>query len=503
MIAAGADERAGKKPNWTLQDAWGDIPARPAPIGASITDSPEAALMQEPEGAVHGMMAPFSSLANAVAFIQAQRGLGGAGLPATFRVPPGIGFTDPLRRLIVTEGVGLYDTALAVITLVEAGRLNDARNILDYYVAGRYADGTPSPMELRALPSGINNNAFRPFNEDAYYFFDFTNLHGNWLRWGDQWKFWGTHTGPNAWLINALLRYVAAIQKTGAAPAAYQPYLDLAQTLGQAMRRLQDKDTGGAVRYSPKDVWHEETASDPHLELNMENNISAYTAFRMLATATGKKEYAESADAILLWMKNSGLYDAREGVLRMGVEWKKKRWEIQPVVATDSAGTWTISALGAEKIDRLWGAKAAYRMWTAIRARVGRTAAFGLIQEGQMLAGLDFTDAFPPNELMISPEWSAGGVFALRELERYYAHGGGQGVLSAAELNGLRRDTKTIVEFLSRNPNAYAIGPGHAGTRQGATGFRWFSPPVEVHAMASLYFALAVSQSRDPLAAWR
>ena len=72
------------------------------------------------------------------------------------------------------------------------------------------------PMDLRAAPTRNNNGAFTPFDEDVYYYFDFTNVHGDWLRWGERWKFWTVHTGPNAWLANAALHYVLALRQQGA-----------------------------------------------------------------------------------------------------------------------------------------------------------------------------------------------------------------------------------------------------------------------------------------------
>jgi hypothetical protein len=346
-----------------------------------------------------------------------------------------------------------------------------------------------SPMELRALPARVNNGAFKPFNEDAYYLFNFTNVHGDWLRWGPQWPFWVAHTGPNAWLVNALIRY--------AAQRPSKPFVDLAETIAQAMLRLQDKDAGGAIRYGPKDMWHAPEASAAYQELNTENNVSAYVALRMLAGYTGKVEYVQAADRILTWLQTSGVYDSQTHALRMGMEWKNRRWEVQPVFATDSGGTWTISALGAETIDRLWGPGAAYQMWRAIRTRTGRTADFKAAGEKWPLAGLDFTDSFAAEEGLISPEWSAGGIFALRELITYYRTQGGVDVAS------LERDLQTMTAFIRQNPNSYAIGPGHGGTRKGATGFRWSSPPPEVQAMASVYATLALENKVDPLGWWR
>ena len=49
-------------------------------------------------------------------------------------------------------------------------------------------------------------------------------------------------------------------------------------------------------------------------------------------------------------------------------------------------------------------------------------------------------DGFPIQEALISPEWSGGGLFALRELLHYYGAGAGRGDnLSAEELAGIEK----------------------------------------------------------------
>jgi hypothetical protein len=119
------------------------------------------------------------------------------------------------------------------------------------------------------------------------------------------------------------------------------------------------------------------------------------------------------------------------------------------------------------------------------------------------LAGLDFCERFPEEESLISPEWSSQGLFALRALLAFYETGKGQGRLQANELMSLHRDEESMVKFLRRSPNSYAIGPGHGGGRLGQTGFGWICPPPEVHAMPSLLLALYLEGKRNPAAWWR
>jgi len=515
-LAATPPDLAGKVPDWSTDEEKSGATVHP--VGKSL-NAPliEFSLGgQTPEGPAAHQLAPLplTTLSNAVAFVRSQRGQNGQGLPALFWAPEGTRFPDPLEFLLVQEGVGLYDTALAILVLVDAGQLEEARHILDIYASGHYTETASAPMELRAMPARNNNDAFSPFTDDTYYFFDFTNVYGDWMRWGERWKFWTAHTGPNAWLANAALHYVIAERARGTSESRLKPIIHLAETIGRAMQRLQDKETQGAIRYGPQGMWHAEDTSAPYVEINSENNISAYATFQMLARVTGKSTYSQSANRILHWFsagevqtapgqKQIGLLDRERGTLAMGATWKENQWHLQSEHPTDAGGTWAISSLGAATIDKIWGPKAAYRMWQRLRQQAGRTEQFTLAIGTQSVAGLDFMDGFPLTESLISPEWTGGGIFALRELLAYYDKGPGHGLLTPVEFAGLMHDAQTMETFVRQNPNPYALGPGHGGHRQGATGFHWSSPPENVHALASVYFTLALTKQTDPLGDWR
>lgn len=115
------------------------------------------------------------------------------------------------------------------------------------------------------------------------------------------------------------------------------------------------------------------------------------------------------------------------------------------------------------------------------------------------LDGLDFSDLYKEEESLISPEWSAGGLFALQELLTYYQSDAGRGQVDDDTLRGWQADSDSIRAFLNDHSTSYAVGPGLGDQRQGNTGFGWQSYPEPVTAMASIYGAF----SRDPLAAWR
>lgn len=461
---------------------------------------------------VYSRPLPFTQLQDAISFIQHQRPLlkdGTRGLPATFSLAYNLQTTDQA----IKEGVGLYDTSLAIIAMVQHGSLSDAKSLLDIYIKGSSGN-----MELRAFPTRDNRGAFEPFDQNVHYYFDFTRASG---QWDPSWSLWDVHTGPNAWLALAVSRYIVAARQNGASEATLKPYLDLGKKLGEAMIRLQDAQAQGGIRFGPK-FGASSAASEIYNSVNTENNISAYAALKALAAVTGDGKYTTASTKILQWLEKASVYnpltgrsqqglrDEATGLFLTGVTWQNNRWEIQlqtnsegrpvPMIATDSGGTWTISALGPEVIDVMWGARTAYQIWTSLRNKMGRTIDSGntmrTAKPQDRLDGMDFSDFYSPNEGLISPEWTGGAIHALQQLEAHYRDGLGRGFISQAEMNALSADAASMRSFVRSSGGAYAVGPGMSGARRGQTGFGWTCAPEMVRAMASIYPVL----SEDPLA---
>jgi len=455
---------------------------------------------------VAGQTWNFSDLQSAVDFIRSQRATvnNRPGLPATFQVPAQSTFADATQERIVRQGSGLYDNALASLALIQNGNWDEAKSIFDVYLNDRYGN-----MQLNAVPN-VPGASYEPFTSEASYFFNFTRTNG---QFSDDWNFYAVNTGPNAWLSLALCRYVEALRatQTPRRPTQEALYLALARKLGNAMILLQDPATQGAVRFSPQRTVRE--GPDPYEEVNTENNISAYAALKALYDVTQDDRYRIAYENIERWLTRARLYnpltrtfqtgmlDRDRGTLWMGARYNAaaQRWELQNVTAADSGGTWAISALGPERLDRLFGAGTTLQMWKTIRREMGRTAdldAAGRVTHVRFagdqgrLDGFDFSSLFPENQSLISPEWSAGGVFALKQMVDYLSTGAGRNSLNPSELSALRSDWESIHTFLSSHSSAYAYGPGLTTARQGETGFGWKSPPENVTAMASVYAAL-------------
>jgi len=321
-------------------------------------------------------------------------------------------------------------------------------------------------------------------------------------------------------------------------------------------------DAQGCIPSTPQGVYD---ASDHNYNPNdvcyVENNVSAYAALGALASIVTdpiqKITFQGARSGIASWLQNAvvylpaaatagrrlsgvdtqslrpfppfpprtaprpprkqtGLIDPITGMFYQGIMFNPstQHWEIltdstrsrQPILATDSGGTWAISSLGPQLFGQIAGnPRAAYTAWSSVRQLMGWTATVGL--DGSVtgmkdagaagrLDGLDYSNLYPENQSLISPEWTAGGVNAVKQLLGYYRDGAGKGQLSSDEIAGLAADRASMQDFISQNPNSYAVGPGLTGSRQGQTGFGWQCPPASVTAMASIYGVLP----QDPLA---
>jgi len=479
---------------------------------------------------------PFNTLANSVSFIQHQIADSTDGLPQTYYNPSGV----PTGNPVIDNGIGTYDTSLSLIALIQSGNLSQAQKILDIYNSGVYGPPPnsgvlpPAAEVLSAYPAGNNGEAFAPFNSNAYYYFDIADTNA---KYESSWQQYGSHTGPNAWLALAICQYIQAERKAGMSDTALTPYLTMVSRIGNAMILLQDGQAQGAVRYGPH-----QTYEDPFNTVNSENNVDAYSAFNSIAQvmqqstltsfSSTASSYSTASGKIINWLKNGtfykasgqkqiGMRDPTTGLLDVGATFQTDqngqngKWVLQSPPAEDSGGSWTISALGPKLIDSMWGKGAALEMWESIRSQFGRTesqsgnpATIEPAGPTDPLIGVDYSNIYSADQSLISPEWTGGAINAVKQLLSYYttytspAHGHAPppNGISASASASLSADLQSMQNFLAQGQDAYAIGPGLSGSRQGNTGFDWQAPlNSSVAAMASIYGTLGV----DPLAAWR
>ena len=475
---------------------------------------------------------PFTNLQNVATYIENQREMVAGpfgsppqlGLPLTYYTPPGTALDNTVNE-VVTEASGLYDTSLAIIALIKSGDTADAKSILDIYTNNSYG-GT----QIFAAPSGDNKGSFYPFSGGGpHYLFDFAKpdgvyypncgLNGAPPQPPQCWDQYGVHTGPNAWLAIADAQYVAQMVQNGSSKSSLQKEIDLMTSIGDAMILLQNNpadqnsttyglvdtadhgDSQGAVRYSPstQSGFNPNSAGSDYDTVNTENNLDAYAAFNALYAITGQTKYQTAAQNILGWMQNATVYNSVTGMTQHGMmdpstglfytgltyDATNKRWDIQTThdyqgnlvnqIATDSGGTWAISALTPKTIDETWGVGTADNIYNQLRNSSGRNATVnpdGSISMQQTTAntpidGLDYNGSFfnPSTQGLISPEWTGGGINAANQLINYYQNGAGQGVLTSGQIACLSSDVTSMTNFVSQtSPNSYAFGPGLTDT---------------------------------------
>lgn len=452
-----------------------------------------------------------SNASNAVAFINNQC-IAGNGLPKSFDLHGGASNDQVIR-----DGVNLYDTSLALWSLVENGQLAKAKSILDIYASGKHGN-----MELRAYPN-VPGAAFEPMDKDnAYLIFNTVRADG---KWNDQWGQYNVHSGPNAWLILAGARYFDADGRKD------QGTLNFLKKIAEGLIRLQDDAAQGGIRFGPKQ------GSNAYNEINTENNISAYAAFQALYKVTGDTKYRNAAQKIENFFSKGQFYNPETRKMQTGLAgygygegstlpvhliFRNNRWEMEVSSkgfvkhASDSMGTWAISVFGADKLDQMFGPSTAQAMWATTRANFGRAtdAQGNFIQKGRLtpISGLDFSWEWLYDEqqngisykqdlrnAIISIEWTAGAVFAEQQIIDQCAKTPQSLYCGTHTINLYKADVVSMKDFMAKNGGAYAVGPGMTSTRNGNTGFGWNAAPASFTSMASVY----ASFKSDPLAWWR
>ncbi len=266
------------------------------------------------------------------------------------------------------------------------------------------------------------------------------------------WSDWKPITGENAWafLIGPLqaahLHHVVFEKKTFVpfSDLAVQNALDLLPTFAAMQSAV------GGVYYAPAGTIGNEGDApvDPH-EISVENNFSLYAGLQILRSTLGGElesdaastgdEKTKIADALRLieamisggrignnretkgllsffrmaaWQNGAfvqgGLADGRDWVPANGT----KAVDVQ---------TWGIAALGAKRIDQWFGDGASYALWQQLKTwggyGVGHTL-WGVGYSDKDGNGIDPSGAY--RQGVMSGEWTAGAITAVRNMIAYY-----------------------------------------------------------------------------------
>jgi hypothetical protein len=256
-----------------------------------------------------------------------------------------------------------YDQALLIQAYANAGDLDRAKKLLDFY----------------AKRAETKSGWF--FN--AYYVNDGTPAEIV------------MHSGPNIWLGLAIMQYA---HKT-----SDKSYLHIAETIAGNVIALQNKDEDAGIRGGPEFAWYA-----------TEHNLDAYAFFNMLFKATGKNKYKQAREASLAWLLKH-TYDRQDIPI--------KRGKGDATIATDTYA-WSVAAIGPEKLFSIGmdPDKILEFVEENCRAEVSFQRPNG---QSVMVKGFDFApQRHLARGGVVSSEWTAQMVVSLKIMADYYLQKG-------------------------------------------------------------------------------
>jgi hypothetical protein len=270
------------------------------------------------------------------------------------------------------------------------------------------------------------------------------------------WSDWKPITGENAWafligpLQAAYIHYVIFLNERFVpfGELAIQNALDVLPTFA-AMQ-----STVGGVYYAPAGtVGNEgEVPVEPH-EVSVENNFSLYAGLQILrftlhatlegdaSLAAGEKNRIKDALQVIETMIGGGTIEKGRSTKGLLSFFRNDSWRdgsfVQGGLANDprqnrdwvpatqtkavDVQTWGIAALGSKQIDQWFGYGAAFKMWEALKTwgayGVGRDL-WGVGYSDKDGNGIDESGVY--RQGVLSGEWTAGAINAVRNMIRYY-----------------------------------------------------------------------------------
>lgn len=372
--------------------------------------------------------------------------------------------------------------------------------------------------DLKAL--GRRGFVFRILNAHGKYLTqdpldDKTRLEGfpNWpeLHWED----WKPIAGENAWIVIAAMQlyhhkyYNEDIQSYQHNTDSLE--LNLAEEIARAAIHLQAKN--GAVRMAPigtyffsldeielgtaldvakqldskaaeakenYDAIVNELGEEHALlhsyhttwyfnEISTENNLSWYTAFRLLFEVTQNTDYRLAMLRIERYLKT--VWDEEKKYLYQGAHLIDGFWEPNKVHFATDVQTWGIGKLGPELIDKWFGQGAAYEMWQTTKELSG------VYDSNGFLRGVGYTT----EDDRLSVEWTVGAIYATEELADYYRNShSAWSEQAAAEAKAMRAGIEQYRIPIDKTKAGYAYS-----SRRGWIPFGWFSHDKRVVSLVS------------------
>jgi hypothetical protein len=457
----------------------------------------------------------------------------------TLLPPPSPAGTLQAERIAVRHGSNLYDAALWQLALVLAARGDDAARDAAWLRATAVQRALRASEALRA-PGGYTWRMIAPswLLDDPLAAAPWQSLvtaSGLPIPLGDYragrvtWNDWHPVTGENAWiwLIGPLqaahLHHATGDAKAaGAAIPADDPMLQAAIASLPAFAREQAPN--GAFWFSA--LPGTASGGSPRVEraVSIENNLSLYAGLQLLrATLRDSQPHSPAlveVDRLLDGTPAAAGVAARPGLeaFLRGQAWAGTHfhttgwldpatgaWRVADEPRAVDVQTWGIAALGPKRLDAWHGAGTALKLWQSFKA-------WGGYGEGTTLLGVGYSDLDGNGRDaqgryragVLSSEWTAGAIDAVRALRAHYPANAELAGDEASMLEGfarLRIDRYDGAGFAGAAPRLAARVPV-AGTpwlyasRRYAIPFGWVANPLP--STCATAWALLLEARYDP-----
>ena len=423
-----------------------------------------------------------------------------------------------IERMITKEGLDIYDGAVYQIVLSMAGggeNLQQALVPINYYWRGSVGDlaniragypinlfvydaGHPEAVSSDNDSLGQRGFIFRIINANGRYLVSDpkngnTTLAGfpeeDRLHWVD----WKPVAGENAWVVMAAMqlyykKYCNSDTTICDSPAD-SIELRLSEELARAAILLQSEC--GGIRMAPMGTFRSLDTKEQGLftknnwwynHISTENNISWYSALRMLYKVTGRSDYKKAMEGIEKYMHF--VWDPDQGFFHQGAYEVNGQWmPFRDNFALD-VQTWGLACFSPKIIDMWFGYGASWRIWQEAKKHAGV-----FDRQGQIL-GMGYTDEHD----RISVEWSAGAILALQELGVYYMKRNPSWSQEAfKDKLMVRRSMEKLRYKISDAQAAYSYS-----SRRGWVPFGWNSHDPQVMSLASTGWMMFADAGVNP-----
>jgi hypothetical protein len=270
------------------------------------------------------------------------------------------------------------------------------------------------------------------------------------------WNDWRPVSGENAW-IRLIGPLQAARLHALASGQGFVPLHDEAlQSAIDSLAVFARQQAGnGAIYYSATPA-----AAGAERAVSIENNLSLYAGLQLLRSTLQETQAhvanlpaADSAHLREAHAQLDGLLAGHGGhpgleAFLQGPAWEGTvfnttgwinpatgAWRVANEARAVDVQTWGIAALGARRLDAWHGVGTALKMWQALKG-------WGGYGEGARLLGVGYSDLDGNGrnaqgdfrQGVLSSEWTAGAIDAVRNLRAYYARSPGATPAALAEL---------------------------------------------------------------------